>query len=99
MKKVILSQAKIAYLRKKKKNKPKLLMLHGLFTHSCYFSETVEYLKDDFDILIPEFPGFGHFVFAEGRCPQDIVAEFLDNPELQIENRCPELYQFNLITY
>ncbi len=46
-----------------------------------------------------EFPGLGHFVFAEGRCPQDIVDGFLDDPEAQIDNPCPEVFQFNIITY
>jgi pimeloyl-ACP methyl ester carboxylesterase len=59
MKKVILGRDKIAYLREGKKDKPKLLMLHGLFTNGAYFKETMEYLKSDFDILAPDFPGFG----------------------------------------
>jgi pimeloyl-ACP methyl ester carboxylesterase len=46
-----------------------------------------------------EFPGLGHFVFAEGRCPQGIVADFLDHPGIKPETKCPELFQFNLITY
>ena len=46
-----------------------------------------------------EFPGLGHFVFAEGRCPQDIVADFIDNPLNPSANRCPDMFQFNLITY
>ncbi|MBN2015803.1 alpha/beta hydrolase [Candidatus Dojkabacteria bacterium] len=60
MKKVILPQAKIAYKRHGRKGKPKLLMLHGLFTNSCYFEETIEFLKDEFDILTPDLPGFGY---------------------------------------
>lgn len=59
MKKVILDRAKIAYLREGKKGKPKILMLHGLFANSSYFEETIESLKEDFDILVPDFPGFG----------------------------------------
>lgn len=59
MKKVILGQNKIAYLREGKSGKPKLLMLHGLFVNSGYFKKTMEYLKNDFDILAPDFPGFG----------------------------------------
>jgi pimeloyl-ACP methyl ester carboxylesterase len=60
MKKIILDQAKIAYFRKGKIGKPKILMLHGIFTSSCFFEETAEFLKKDFDILAPDFPGFGH---------------------------------------
>jgi pimeloyl-ACP methyl ester carboxylesterase len=48
---------------------------------------------------VVEFPGLGHFVFAEGRCPQDIVDEFLDDPEALIDNACPEVFRFNIITY
>jgi pimeloyl-ACP methyl ester carboxylesterase len=46
-----------------------------------------------------EFPGLGHFVFPEGRCPQDIVGEFLDDPGAPIDNPCPEVFRFNIITY
>jgi pimeloyl-ACP methyl ester carboxylesterase len=46
-----------------------------------------------------EFPGLGHFVFTEGRCPQDIVGDFLDDPQVLIDNPCPEVFQFNIITY
>jgi pimeloyl-ACP methyl ester carboxylesterase len=46
-----------------------------------------------------EFPGLGHFVFAERRCPQDIVADFLDDPEMLPDNQCPGLIRFNFITY
>lgn len=59
MKKVILDSGKIAYLRMGRKAKPKLLMLHGLFANSVYLKKTAKYLKKDFDILIPDFPGFG----------------------------------------
>ncbi len=48
---------------------------------------------------VVEFPGLGHFVFAEGRCPQDIVDAFLDDPEAPIDNPCPEVFHFNIITY
>jgi pimeloyl-ACP methyl ester carboxylesterase len=46
-----------------------------------------------------EFPGLGHFVFAEGRCPQYIVEDFLDDPQAAPDNLCPEVFQFNIITY
>jgi 3-oxoadipate enol-lactonase len=60
MKKVILKNAKIAYRRDGVEGKPRLLMLHGIFTSSCYFEEIIEFLESDFDILAPDFPGFGH---------------------------------------
>lgn len=59
MKKVIIENAKVAYLRRGNPSKPKLLMLHGIFTSSCYFSEIIEFLEDDYDMLIPDLPGFG----------------------------------------
>ena len=59
IKKVILQRGKIAYIREGVVGKPKILMLHGLFTNSEYFRETMELLKDDFDMIAPDFPGFG----------------------------------------
>lgn len=59
MKKVILGRDKIAYLHEGKRGNPKMLMLHGMFGNSHYFKETIEYLKEDYEILTPDFPGFG----------------------------------------
>ncbi|MFC1780606.1 alpha/beta fold hydrolase [Patescibacteria group bacterium] len=60
MKKVILDQAKIAYLRSGKVGKPKILMLHGILSNSTYFKKSIKFLEDNFDILALDFPGFGH---------------------------------------
>jgi pimeloyl-ACP methyl ester carboxylesterase len=60
MKKVVLGKNKIAFNHVGRSNKPKLLMLHGLFTNSKYFEETIAFLKKDFNVLAPEFPGFGY---------------------------------------
>jgi pimeloyl-ACP methyl ester carboxylesterase len=60
MKKVILDQAKIAYYRRGEKGKPKILMLHGLFSNSTYFYKSIKHLEDDFDMIAVDFPGFGH---------------------------------------
>ncbi len=59
MKKVILDKAKIGYIHKGKKGKPKILMLHGLFSNCRYFDETISFIKNDFEIIAPDFPGFG----------------------------------------
>lgn len=59
MKKVIIGRDKIGFIRAGQKNKPKLLMLHGLFANSSYFKECIDILSKDFDILAPDFPGFG----------------------------------------
>ncbi len=45
-----------------------------------------------------ELPGLGHTVFADRRCPRDIVANFLDDPESPPDQNCVELVQFNFIT-
>ncbi len=46
-----------------------------------------------------EFPGLGHFVFADRRCPRDIVADFLDDPATPPDTQCAGLTQFNFITH
>jgi pimeloyl-ACP methyl ester carboxylesterase len=75
------------------------LILSGEYdpvTPPSYGRMVAENLKNS---QLIEFPGLGHFVFAERRCPQEIVADFLDDPEAIIENRCPEMIQFDFITY
>jgi len=75
------------------------LILSGEYdpvTPPSYGHQVAENLEN---AQVIEFPGLGHFVFAEGRCPQDIVREFLDDPESIVENRCPEVILFNLITW
>ena len=59
MKKIILGKDKIAFERIGQIGKPKLLMLHGFGANHRYFLPSVEYLKKDYDILIPDLPGFG----------------------------------------
>jgi pimeloyl-ACP methyl ester carboxylesterase len=75
------------------------LILEGEYdpaTPPSYGRLVAENLENAFFI---EFRGLGHFVFAERRCPQDIVADFLDNPEIPPDNRCPDMTQFDFITY
>lgn len=45
-----------------------------------------------------EFPGLGHFAFADRRCPRDIVAEFLNDPETPPDSTCAEKIQFHFVT-
>ncbi|MBU0976151.1 MAG: alpha/beta hydrolase [Patescibacteria group bacterium] len=59
MNKVKIDGTKVAYIREGRGNKQKLLMLHPLFGNNKYYEESIKYLKDDFDILAPDFPGFG----------------------------------------
>lgn len=75
------------------------LILVGAYdpvTPPSYAHQVAENLEN---AQLIEFAGLGHFVFAENRCPQDIVEAFLDDPESMVENRCPELIPFNLITW
>lgn len=59
MKKVILGRNKIAYRREGKEGNPRILFLHGTFASSKVFTHIIELLSQDFDILVPDFPGFG----------------------------------------
>lgn len=59
MRKLILGKHKIAYKRIGSEGKPKLLMIHGFGSNSEYFFPVARLLKKDFDILIPDLPGFG----------------------------------------
>ena len=60
MKKIIFGKNKIAYDRIGHTGKPKLLMLHGFGANHSFFYPVCENLKKDFDILLPDLPGFGY---------------------------------------
>ncbi|MDD3647174.1 MAG: alpha/beta hydrolase [Candidatus Dojkabacteria bacterium] len=59
MHKVKIDGTRVGYIREGRGNKNKLLLLHPLFGNNKYYEESIKYLKDDFDILAPDFPGFG----------------------------------------
>jgi len=40
-------------------NRPKLLLLHGFPASSFMFRDLIEYLKCDFHLIAPDYPGFG----------------------------------------
>ena len=46
-----------------------------------------------------EFPGLGHFVFADRRCPREIVAAFLNDPGTSPDSSCAAMNQFNFVTH
>lgn len=48
---------------------------------------------------VVEFPGLGHSVFAERGCAREIVADFIDDPDILVDDKCTEMIRFNLITY
>jgi len=58
-KKIKVNDSDIAYQKIGDRRKKKLLLVHGMLTSSSYYSDTIEYLKDDFNILAVDMPGFG----------------------------------------
>jgi len=57
--KVLIDNSKIAYFRRGDRRKPKILFIHGLLSSSSYFNSTINFIKDDFDILSVDLPGYG----------------------------------------
>ena len=44
-----------------------------------------------------EFPGLGHYVFADSSCARDIVAEFLIEPNTMPDSGCAESKKINFV--
>ena len=65
-------------------------------TPPMYGRQVAESLKNS---VVIEFPGLGHFVFADRRCPRVIVADFLDDPDTPPDATCAGMNQFNFITH
>ncbi|MFC1780512.1 alpha/beta fold hydrolase, partial [Patescibacteria group bacterium] len=54
-----LKNSKFSYIRKGKVGKPKMLMLHPFLSSYEYYLQTMDYLKEDFDMIALDIPGFG----------------------------------------
>lgn len=50
----------IFYREAGQSNKPKLLLLHGFPASSFMFRNLIEHLQNDFHLIAPDYPGFGH---------------------------------------
>jgi pimeloyl-ACP methyl ester carboxylesterase len=50
----------IFYREAGQRDKPTLLLLHGFPASSFMFRDLIAYLKRDFHLIAPDYPGFGH---------------------------------------
>ncbi|NIM92372.1 MAG: alpha/beta fold hydrolase [Anaerolineales bacterium] len=50
------------------------------------------------DAYFVKFPGLGHYVFSELRCPRWIFAAFLEDPDKVPDTSCVDTIQFNFMT-
>jgi pimeloyl-ACP methyl ester carboxylesterase len=83
MKKVILKNSKFSYIRKGQEGKPKMLMLHPFLSSYEYYIQTMDYLKEDFDIIALDIPGFGRSRLFRGEEYSlaniaDLIVKFCD---------------------
>lgn len=57
---LITRQGTMNYITYGDKNKPAIVMLHGLAGTGCYsFEELAHHLKDQFHLIVPDMPGHG----------------------------------------
>lgn len=59
MKKIKVDNKKIKYIEKGKEHAEKLLLVHTLGSNGKYYKKFIDYLDDDFHILVPDLPGYG----------------------------------------
>lgn len=50
---------RIAYLREGDSSKPKLLLLHGNASSSVFYLPVMQKMREDFDLIAPDFNGYG----------------------------------------
>jgi pimeloyl-ACP methyl ester carboxylesterase len=63
---------KWAYLRYGDKNKRKIILLHGILNYADYFHSMATILEDDFEIIVPDLPGFGFTTAVLDNSPKTI---------------------------
>jgi len=73
------------------------LVLAGEFdpvTPPSFGQQVADTLENAFYV---EFSGLGHYVFAEHRCARDIIAEFLEAPDIMPDSSCAHSYRTKFI--